>query len=1204
MKKIVLTILMSFLAGLITPVQALDTRLPENAGAHLFILSGQSNMAGLDPNLSFVPAVEAAFGKSNVIVVKDAMGGQPIRRWYKDWTIAPGQDPRAIGDLYDRLMTKVNGAIQGRSIQTVTFVWMQGERDAREKHGPVYGASFKGLLDQLREDLQCRHINFVIGRLSDFDMADTRYPHWTQVRRVQVALAEADPRGAWVNTDDLNDGLNKQGREISNDLHYSVEGYKTLGQRFADKAIALVRRTGPTSGEASSSRPNIVVILADDMGYGEVQCLNPERGKIKTPQLDSIAAGGMIFTDAHSGSSVCTPTRYGLMTGRYAWRTRLQNGVLTGGDSLIAEGRLTLPRMLRREGYHTAMFGKWHLGMLFDGKKESKDVPVGSRVTDGPIDAGGFDEFHGFHHSRQMNTWIDNDEVTEPIEPIEMLPRLCASAVEYINSRKGKTQPFFLYVPWNSPHSPVVPSAKWQGKSGLNAHADFVMQTDDSYGRIIKALRDNGLLENTLVICSSDNGTSGPTSKKAELEGKGHFPSANLRGSKADAWDGGHRVPFIVHWPAVVKPGSRTDRLVCLTDVMATVAELTGFRLPSNTAEDSMSFLPTLKGQDKHARTSVIHHSVSGHFAIRDGHDKLIMCPGSGGWTAPKPNAALWKNLETEGRPTVQLYDMTQDLGEQKNLAADRPGRVSQMKALLQKQVDMGRTTPGPSQANDAPIQIDKRPRAKQAAKAKRPNILFILADDQSPLDLKMYNPKSILDTPVLDRLAAQGMVFDGAYHMGSWSGAVCTPSRHMIMSGRTVWRLPRSPNSKDPKLVPPDLADNTMAAIFNRAGYATMRTCKKGNSYAAANEKFTVRHDSSKRGDTAETGSAWHAEQVLNYLNDREQGKDARPFLIYYGFSHPHDPRNGTVDLLGKYGATNHKDKNSFPPANPKQPPLPVNYLAAHPFHHGHPGLRDEVKVSGVWERRDERTIRNEMGREFACSENIDIQVGRVLEKLEQMGELDNTYVFYTADHGIAIGRHGLQGKQNLYEHTWRVPFIVKGPGIKPGSRTQGNIYLLDTLGTLCDLAGIKAPQTVEGTSFRPVLEGRRNSVRDVLYGVYSGGTKPGMRSVRRGDWKLIKYDVMDGRVRQTQLFNLKENPHEFLKEHQSADIVGLTGITPRSNQINLADDSKYAGKLAEMEALLLSEMRRLNDPYRLWDQPDDGLTSPAKKPRNQRER
>jgi arylsulfatase A-like enzyme len=246
------------------------------------------------------------------------------------------------------------------------------------------------------------------------------------------------------------------------------------------------------------------------------------------------------------------------------------------------------------------------------------------------------------------------------------------------------------------------------------------------------------------------------------------------------------------------------------------------------------------------------------------------------------------------------------------------------------------------------------------------------------------------------------------------------------------------------------------------------------------------------------------------------------------------------------------------------------------------------------VWTNRDERTIRNELGREFACSEAIDIQIGRVLAKLKVMGELENTYIIYTADHGMAIGRHGLQGKQNLYEHTWRVPFVVKGPGIKPGSRAAGNIYLLDVLATLCDLTGVTPPASNEGLSFKPVLEGKQPAVRDVLFGVYNGGTKPGMRSVKKGDWKLIKYDVLNGSVRETQLFNLAENPDEFLAQHHDPKVIALTGVTPAKNHVNLAGDPRHADKLKEMEALLLAEMRRLNDPWRLWNQPKDRLMVP----------
>ncbi|WP_163400068.1 sulfatase-like hydrolase/transferase [Flavobacterium fluviatile] len=463
----------------------------------------------------------------------------------------------------------------------------------------------------------------------------------------------------------------------------------------------------------------------------------------------------------------------------------------------------------------------------------------------------------------------------------------------------------------------------------------------------------------------------------------------------------------------------------------------------------------------------------------------------------------------------------------------------------------------------------------KKATEKKRPNFLFVLVDDQSPFDLKIYNAKSILDTPNIDQLASEGIIFDGARHMGAATGAVCTPSRHMIMSGRTLWHLPPSAGHKNVD-EPVGLEQETIGAVFNRAGYKTMRTCKKGNSYAAANQQFTVVKDATKRGGTEESGSAWHSKQVLEYLADREQGKEKDPFFIYFGFSHPHDTRDGTPELLAKYGATNHKDQNSLPPANPKQPQLPDNYLSKHPFFHGHVDLRDEEKVSGVWKNRDEQTIRNEVGREFACSENIDIQLGKVLKKLEAMGELENTYIIYTADHGMSIVKHGLMGKQNLYEHTWRVPFIVKGPGIKPGKRVEGNIYLLDVLPTLCDLAGIEIPKTVEGKSFVPVLKGEKQVVRDVMYGVYAGGSKPGIRTVKRGDWKLIKYDVMDGTVRETQLFNLKENPNEYLPEHHKKGEM----------ETNLATNPKYAKKLAEMEALLAEQMKAHDDPYPLWNQ------------------
>ena len=473
---------------------------------------------------------------------------------------------------------------------------------------------------------------------------------------------------------------------------------------------------------------------------------------------------------------------------------------------------------------------------------------------------------------------------------------------------------------------------------------------------------------------------------------------------------------------------------------------------------------------------------------------------------------------------------------------------------------------------------------------AKKPNILLIVTDDQSPLTLSSYGNK-LCHTPNLDKLAASGIILDQAYHMGSMRGAVCSPSRTMIMSGRTLWHLP--PRGKKHRKIEEGITEgknilrNTIPAVFNRSGYDTFRTCKKGNSYDLANNLFTTIRDKTSRGAGEENGSQWHGRQVIEYLRSPERSKSDKPFLIYFGLSHPHDDRVGRADLLKKYGAVNLKK----PPTkvDPKSPPLPKTWLPEHPFHHGHPGLRDECNVPGVLTSRTEATIRNELGREYACIENIDQEIGGVIEQLKRSGEFENTYIIFTADHGISVGRHGLVGKQNLYEHTWRVPFIVAGPGIQAGTRAKGNGYLLDILPTICDLAEIEIPRTVQGKSLAPVLEGEKEVVRDVLYGAYCGGTKPGMRCVRKGDWKLIKYDVLDGKVRETQLFNLAENPNEFLLEHQEDNVIKLIGNKPSEQQKDLAESPQYSAKLAEMEALLLSEMRRLKDPHRFWDQKEN---------------
>jgi arylsulfatase A-like enzyme len=449
--------------------------------------------------------------------------------------------------------------------------------------------------------------------------------------------------------------------------------------------------------------PNIVFLICDDLGYGDVHCLNPEHGKIATPGADRLASEGMIFTDAHSGSSVCSPTRYGVMTGRYSWRTKLQSGVVTGfAPSLIVADRPTVASLLKGAGYHTAAIGKWHLNFEYLDPKTGKPYsatdfatpPVGAKIPDGPI-ARGFDSYHGFHHARDMEAVIEGDTVIEHDEVIHMLPRLQRKAVEFIDSRAGKDEPFFLYLPLGSPHTPIVPAPEWQGKSGLGDYGDFVMQTDAVVSAVSEALERNKFTENTLFIFTSDNGCSKAAGIQ-KLAAQGHIVSANLRGSKADIWDGGHRVPFIMRWPAKITPGTTSDQLICLVDFFATVADIVGKGVPAGAGEDSVSFLPALSGEKiVSTRNGVIHHSSSGHFAYRQGPWKLALARASGGWSSPT------EAIAPADAPKGQLYHMQDDIGETHNLYDAKPEIVSQLLDLLKADIERGRSTAGPDSAND-----------------------------------------------------------------------------------------------------------------------------------------------------------------------------------------------------------------------------------------------------------------------------------------------------------------------------------------------------------------------------------------------------------------------------------------------------------------------------------------------------------------------
>ncbi|MDF1860556.1 MAG: arylsulfatase [Verrucomicrobiales bacterium] len=498
------------------------------------------------------------------------------------------------------------------------------------------------------------------------------------------------------------------------------------------------------SAEAASKHPNIIYILADDLGIGDLSCYNPE-SKIQTPHVDRMAAEGVRFTDAHTPSAVCTPTRYGILTGRYCWRTRLKYRVLDGFDPpLIEPAQVTVPTLLRKAGYDTHCVGKWHLGMQWTDRNGAAvpAVPIDRKapprpgfnidfsrpVTGGPIDVG-FDTYFGISASLNMSPfcYLVNDRpyrlptlkqekirtefiaVDEGVRSPDfsiygVMPRFAGEAVRVIEEQAENhpDRPFFLYAPLSSPHLPVVPNEEYRGKSEAGEYGDFVVETDAFTGAILEALDRTGLTENTLVIFTSDNGglyhwwepEEADDVANYQLRGRGaamkefgHQGNAHLRGTKADIWEGGHRVPFVVRWPGKTPKGTVSDELIELTDLLRTCAAITETALPGEVGSDSRNILPALLSErpESPVRDFAVHHSLWGVFAIRQGPWKMIPHRGSGGFTFPKE-----LDPAKVGGPEGQLYHLKNDPSEAKNLWDEEPEVVSELKKLLQQVQDAG----------------------------------------------------------------------------------------------------------------------------------------------------------------------------------------------------------------------------------------------------------------------------------------------------------------------------------------------------------------------------------------------------------------------------------------------------------------------------------------------------------------------------------
>jgi len=485
-------------------------------------------------------------------------------------------------------------------------------------------------------------------------------------------------------------------------------------------------------------KPNIILVLIDDLGYGDLSCTNSD-SKIRTKNIDRLGAEGMICTDAHASSAVCSPSRYALLTGRYNWRSRLKKTVLPGtSPPLIEEGRLTLPEMLKQCGYKTACVGKWHLGMdwatrpevqpsyeLFDKISDRPDLGLDytKPIKNGP-NAKGFDYFFGMtasldqapyvfiendlpqsyptriigsedcDHSMPSSMFLcDKGPASEDFDVKQAVPACDEKVLELIDGFAKQDEPFFLYYPSLAVHGPLVPADEYVGKSGIGAYGDFVLQVDGFVGKLMDKLEEKELADDTIVIFTSDNGCS-TIVDFAALAKFGHHPSYHFRGAKADIWEGGHRIPYIIKWPEYIKPGSICDETFCLVDMFATFAEVNSYQYPDEAAEDSISVLSLFEGKKEPIRDYLVHHALFGYFSIRHKDWKLELCAGSGSFNYPV------EGKDTEDMPPMQLYNLRDDIAEKTNLCNQYPEIVEELKAVLTNYITNGRSTPGKPQKN------------------------------------------------------------------------------------------------------------------------------------------------------------------------------------------------------------------------------------------------------------------------------------------------------------------------------------------------------------------------------------------------------------------------------------------------------------------------------------------------------------------------
>jgi N-sulfoglucosamine sulfohydrolase len=971
---------------------------------------------------------------------------------------------------------------------------------------------------------------------------------------------------------------------------------------FAAEAVVL------RGDESDQQALNVVFILADDLGWGELGSYG--QTKIPTPHLDRLASEGMRFTQHYSGAPVCAPARCVLMTGKHLGKAEIRGNrqaratfpEYTEGQHPLSEDAITLATRFREAGYATGAMGKWGLG------------PVGST---GDPNRHGFDLFFGYncqavaHSYYPPHLWRNEQRIEinsrpipghqrQPEGPVRMEDwigetyapaRMMEEAEQFI--AQNRERPFFLYLPFIEPHVAIHPpresverfpeewdSGVYRGENNYLPHprpragyAAMISDLDQHVGRILAKLEREGLADRTLVVFTSDNGPTHPGRAEAsDFHVGGADPpffdsTRDLRGFKGSVYEGGLRVPMIVRLPGKIPSGTVSDMPGYFADWFPTLCEAVGLEPPEELSGESL-WNVMLGGDAPESRKPMVwvFPEYGGQVAVRIGDFKVVR-----------------QRLRTQNPGPWEVYDLSSDRSEQRDLADERQD-------IIDKAIQILKDETLPNEHFPVPIPELAGREAREgtslvsAGESRRPNILFLFADDQCFRTIGALGQTDI-DTPNLDRLVRRGTTFTHAYNMGSFSPAVCVASRAMLVSGQMLWQA----ESLYPRMDEERTAGRLWPQLLAGQGYATYFT-GKWHVQASARDAFHVARNvrggmpkdvpegydrphagkpdawspsDPRWGGFWEGGTHWSevvADDAVGFLSETQEAED--PFFLYVAFNAPHDPRQSPREFIERYPL--------------ERIAVPASFLPVYPHHKSigcPPSLRDEKLAPFP---RTEYAVQVHRQEYYAMITHMDEQIGRILDQLEKTGQEENTWIFFTADHGLAVGKHGLFGKQNMYDHSLRVPFLVVGPDVPSDQKTDAPIYLQDVMPTTLEIAGLEVPEWVAFDSLLPHLrevttrsttetgasassevEGRAVTRRDAIYGAYLDR----QRAVIQDGWKLIVYPEADV----VRLYHLVDDPEEL---H------------------DVAEDPKFQDRRRQLWRKLLELQDELQDPLDLSKQ------------------